>query len=447
MESVADILGEAIIAGSPGHPLCPSRGGPTLPRCDSGRGTSGGARAGPRRYQVLRPRAARRYDATLGADGVGWEGGGGPAQAPVGAYAMVEADVIVVGGGPAGGMAAWRLGPACRVVLLERARLPRDKLCSGVLTRKSVEQLRVAIDLEPVLIGQAEAGIRVTHGARGVFIAPTAWPLLFASRARMDQALLEAAARRGADVRERAAVVAVDAERGEVALAGGGRLRGRLVIGADGATGVCALAVQGALPRAGVALEARIVDPRPTGQRWAILDSRLPGGYFWAFPKWDGSVAIGGGTMRPTAGRGLRGAVAAWAARVAGARLPERVRGHPVPCYGPRRAQAGRVLLTGDAAGLIDPLLGEGIPFALWSGRLAAEHALACLGGRAEPRGYGVALSPLLAWQRPFRALLPQADLLRRALSHRRVVGMGWRILVERVPPVLQRELAREGGL
>lgn len=345
---------------------------------------------------------------------------------------MQDVDVAIVGGGPAGGMAAWTLAGRCRVMLLERARLPREKLCSGVLTAKAVAQLEGAVDLDRALTGRSDRTF-VACGPRGALL-PHRLPLLFASRPRLDAALLEAAAGRGAAVEDGQAVTAVDPDRGVVRIAGGAALTARVVIGADGATGVCALAAHGALPRAALALEARVADPRPPADRVATLDAGLPGGYFWAFPKWDGTVAVGGGTLRVGRWPRLRAEVARWARERLGVALPPRLPGRPVPCFGVPTACRGRLLLAGDAAGLADPLLGEGIPYALWSGRLAAEHALACLQGRALLADYERVLRPLRAWQWPYRLAAPAGDGLRRALAHRAVLGPGWRWLVERVP-------------
>ncbi len=340
-----------------------------------------------------------------------------------------DADVIVVGAGPAGGMAAWRLAPHCRVLLLERARLPREKLCSGVLTTKSIRQLEPAIDVARCVIGRADE-VAVTYRGHG---APMRLrkPLLFASRPRLDAALAEAAAQRGADLVDGQRVTAADPEAATVTLADGRVLRARALIGADGAIGVCARAV-GAPPTPGTAVEARVPDPRGSGPRPALLEAALPGGYLWAFPKTDGTVAVGGGSLTPRIWPQLRARVAAWGKAAIGVSGVDRAPGHRLPFRRPLRPQRGRLLLAGDAAGWIDPLLGEGIPYALWSGRLAAEHTLRCLAGEARWEGYAAALGPLLGWRRPYDLLGWRADDVRRLMSVPAATRLGWHWLVDR---------------
>ncbi len=342
-----------------------------------------------------------------------------------------DADVIVVGAGPAGGMAAWQLAPDCRVLLLERARLPREKLCSGVITAKSAAQLAPAVDLQACVIGRADEVV-VTYRGHGTPMHLVR-PLLFASRPRLDASLAEAAVRRGAQLAEGVRVVAADPEAATVRLADGRVLRARALIGADGAAGVCARAV-GEPPVPGTAIEARVLDPRGGGPRPALLEAALPGGYLWAFPKHDGTVAVGGGSFVPAIWPHLRARVGEWAKAAVGlhpaavARAP----GHRLPFLRPRRPQRGRLLLAGDAAGWIDPLLGEGIPYALWSGRLAARHALRCLEGGARWEDYAGALAPLLRFRRPYDLLGWRADRVRRLMAVPAVTRAGWRWLVDR---------------
>jgi geranylgeranyl reductase family protein len=343
--------------------------------------------------------------------------------------------VIVVGGGPAGAMAACTLAPRCRVLLLERARLPRHKLCSGVLTPKSLAQLRPALDVDRLVVGTASE-TRVCYGAAAIELRHAALPILFASRPRMDAGLVELAGRRGASVHESTRVTGVDPGAAAVLLAGGRRLRARAVIGADGATGPCAAVVHPRRAQA-IGLEVHVPDPRGGGRRPALLDTRLSGGYFWAFPKADGSVAVGLASARPALWPRMRALLARWLPQALGTELPARVPGHPIPFLrgaGSRGLRAGRLLLAGDAAALADPLLYEGIPYALWSGRVAAETVLDWLDGRGELAAYERRLAPLAAFQRPQRAVAGFPAPCRRPLLRRAVLDLLWRHAIERIP-------------
>src|SRR4030095_2589686 len=108
-----------------------------------------------------------------------------------------------------------------------------------------------------------------------------------------------------------------------------------------------------------------------------------PGGYGWIFPKAD-HLSVGVGVFTRTAARRrLRDELSRYlhAVGLREARVPG-IRGAPIPVRPRREVARGRVLLAGDAAGLADPLTGEGISFAILSGRLAAE---ALLGARLDP--------------------------------------------------------------
>ncbi len=271
-------------------------------------------------------------------------------------------------------MAAYHLARAgTRVLVIDRAKLPREKLCSGGLTWKSAVQLAGIIDVESITIGKSRELWLGVHG-RGTLGTYTP-ELRFVSRQRMDFALVSAAADQGADVLDGAKVQAVDPLAGSVTLADGRKLTARVVIGADGANGVARQAVDALPARRGFAVEVRLPDPRGDGERPSIIDFGLRQGYLWAFPKFDGTVAIGGGTglrSLPT----ITDTVRAFALRELGMALPDRIPGHPLPHRMAKRVQYGMVLLLGDAAGLCDPMDGEGIGYALWSGRLAADTAL-----------------------------------------------------------------------
>jgi flavin-dependent dehydrogenase len=124
----------------------------------------------------------------------------------------------------------------------------------------------------------------------------------------------------------------------------------------------------------------------------------IPGGYGWLFPKADHlNIGVGGWqhfahSLRARLDRlaGYFGLPGVEPTYLRGHHLPVRTAGAPL--------RRGRVLLAGDAAGLIDPLSGEGIFSAIYSGRLAAEHALRFLNGDvSDLSGYGRAIESFLA--------------------------------------------------
>ena len=316
---------------------------------------------------------------------------------------MERFDAVVVGAGPAGSTTAYRLSRAgARVVLLDRAHFPRDKPCGGGLTVRALRELPFGV--EPVAEDTATRfELRLGYG-RG-FERQTSEPLVvLTQRSRLDQYLVGQAAAAGAEFRDGARVTAVEADdRGVVATVSGERIAAAVLIGADGANGIVArLSRLAEEVEHGVALEGNIalrhVDEARFRGRLIIHLAAVPGGYSWVFPKGDHvNVGVGG-----WGGEGPR--LRAHLDRLCAAHgLPtehlEAVRGHRLPM---RRAGArlsrGRIALVGDAAGLVDPLTGDGMYEAFLSGRLASEAALDLLAGRAQTlEPYGERVGDTLA--------------------------------------------------
>lgn len=200
-------------------------------------------------------------------------------------------------------------------------------------------------------------------------------------RRRLDAFLASAAADAGADFRENAKVDAIELDPdGVTATVGGTRVRANVCVGADGANGIVARAaeIEADIVR-GVALEGNVPLSAldiPHLERTAVIELGIvPGGYGWVFPKGDhANLGVGGWASE---GPRLRSHLDRLAqsygvqlelTEVRGHRLPMRRLGAP--------AQQGPVLLVGDAAGLVDPLSGDGMYEAFTSAELAAEAIL-----------------------------------------------------------------------
>ena len=309
---------------------------------------------------------------------------------------MERFDVLVVGAGPAGTATATHLARAgARVLLADKARFPRDKPCGGGLTGRALRH--VPCDVEPVV--EHVVGRMVVRAAYGSKVAKrTPGPLIrMTQRRRLDLHLAEQAVLAGATFRDGVAAGELEVgEDGVRAHVGGDAVRAEYLVGADGANGVVARAagLGDGIVR-GVALEGNVswddlVRDAYEETAWVELGV-VPGGYGWVFPKGDHANLGVGGWM--SEGPTLRMQLDRLA-RVHGADPSslEAVRGHRLPMRELGAAAArGRALLVGDAAGLVDPLSGDGIYEAFVSAKLAADAILA---GR--PEEYGAALSRAL---------------------------------------------------
>jgi geranylgeranyl reductase family protein len=310
-------------------------------------------------------------------------------------------DAIVVGAGPAGSVTAYRLASAgASVLLLDRARFPRDKPCGGGLTVRAIKKLPFSVD--PVVedvVDRVELGL----GYRRRYERPSPDRLiLMTQRARLDSYLAEQAAAAGAEFRDGTRVARIEVDQGQVRVEG---FRADVVIGADGANGVSARAL-GLCPQPayGVALEGNLshddVDADRYRGRIVLELGVVRGGYGWVFCK-DDHVNVGVGGWEREAPR-LREHMT----RLCNAHaLPEEklraLRGFRLPIARPGAPLArGRALLVGDAAGLVDPLSGDGMYEAFLSAEYAAQATLDLLAGRsASLEPYQRRLNAALAFQ------------------------------------------------
>ncbi|KQO77988.1 MAG: geranylgeranyl diphosphate reductase [Methylobacteriaceae bacterium] len=297
-------------------------------------------------------------------------------------------DVVVVGGGPAGAIAAADLAASGRrVLLLDKA--GRIKPCGGAIPPRLIRDFAIP---DALLVARIRCARMVAPSARSVDMPVGDGFVGMVDREHFDPYLRERAALAGADLRdgqferiarESAGLATVHYRSGK----GGAehRVQARLVIGADGATSTVGRAeIPGhARMRQVFAYHEIVRRPVETGHDGARCDvyyqGRLsPDFYAWIFPHGE-TVSVGTGSARK--GFSLRSAIRDLRADT-GLDACETIRreGAPLPLKPLRRWDNGRdVLLAGDAAGVVAPASGEGIYYAMLGGRLAAEAAGAFL--------------------------------------------------------------------
>lgn len=333
-----------------------------------------------------------------------------------------EASVVIVGGGPAGASAAYYLAiQGIDVLVLERAEYPRDKVCGDGLTPRAVRELiRMALPIPQSEGWVRNYGVRAYGGGHTITVP---WPQISSQpdfgtakpRKEFDHLLIEHAKAAGARVRTGVTVTepivhepsgrivgvkARAAHAGDTA-AGSERgaefsVRARFVIDAGGVNARIAKAAgreQNKRKPMGVAVRTYFASPLASTdmmesylELWSgkAGESDLLPGYGWAFAVGDGLVNVGLGSLSATAkptGVNYRQVFATWLANTPPEweLTPENQRG-PIRsaalpmAFNRKPHYANGLALIGDAGGMVSPFNGEGIAYALASGRLVAEH-------------------------------------------------------------------------
>jgi menaquinone-9 beta-reductase len=305
--------------------------------------------------------------------------------------ALTDAELVVVGAGPAGSAAAVTarlLG--LDVVMVDKATFPRDKACGDGLTTGALRLLeRLGLELESL------PGYATVHEA--MLVSPSGRTISLplpgggqyagvVPRAELDAALVAVARRRGAHVRERAGVVGIDVgpELVTLRLGDGTEARAPFVVAADGHFSTVRRLLH---PDRRVDLGSwhasrqyfrGVDDPR----QWVLFEEDLLPGYAWVFPLPGGRANVGFGVPRRAGVHG-KALSAKWRGLLDHSTLrtvlgptaePDApYRAWPIPAgFDNARFATERVLFAGDAAAVVDPMTGEGIAQALETGIAAA---------------------------------------------------------------------------
>jgi geranylgeranyl reductase family protein len=288
-------------------------------------------------------------------------------------------DVVVVGGGPAGAacaLAARRAAPGARVLVVDRADFPRDKVCGDGIAPEALDVL-AGLGIDPASLTEGHPAVpRLRLRSPGGAEVERAMhrPASVVPRAVFDARVLGAALASGAEFR-RLTVRRLDVRPGHVELDGG--LSASVVVGADGAESVVRRSV-GIAPNRDdqMAIAIRGYAPGGTDGVQVILttEQRWPA-YAWSFPIGHGRANVGYGEL-VSGGVNRAGLLTGLRTLLPGVEATE-LRAHRLPLStGRPRQPDGRVLLAGDAASLINPLTGEGIFYAVLSGTLAGAAAV-----------------------------------------------------------------------
>jgi geranylgeranyl reductase family protein len=291
-------------------------------------------------------------------------------------------DVAVVGSGPAGAMSALSLAKeGVRVVVIEKENLPRRKTCGGGVVRRARELIPVEVtgaierECHVAEVNLVSTPLHFTSNREEPMVSTT-------MRENFDFLLISAAKEAGAEVRERCLVrdVSIHADKVEVVTNNGSLFSG-FVVAADGANSIVAKKSGWKETRSlAPALECEVAVSDESLERLSgavrFDFGLIPSGYAWTFPKKD-HLCMGVLSMRPGPMKLNRIFQQYLELINLDGVLTIKRRGSLIP-VSPRKDGfvQNRVLLTGDAAGLVDPVLGEGITSAIMSGMIAAKALL-----------------------------------------------------------------------
>ena len=316
---------------------------------------------------------------------------------------MILFDVAVVGAGPAGASAALKLGQAgLRVLLLDKAKsFPREKPCGSGITARALTRLP---HLRDILAGISVNNISKMYlespdGTGMEYVDPAGDPLLYlVRRIEFDAALFHRASA-VAEIALGATVTTMvtDSQAVHLSTADGRDFHARLVIGADSANSVMARLSGLRTGEVHGQFAVDMMEETPYAQLdtkykdrvTLLLTLQTSYGYGYIFPK-ETHINLGFGSGPEYFVEHVRGRARehhlAFVEQMkqrgfaAGESRPENYRAFPIPISGPlEKTYADRVLLAGDAAGMVNAFSAEGIYFAMVSGDLAADAAIAAM--------------------------------------------------------------------
>ncbi len=292
---------------------------------------------------------------------------------------MTQFDIIVIGAGPAGSAAAtWAAKQGCSVALIDKATFPRSKLCGGLFTERSRtyyhEIFGQDVDLSHAVTRDEMA---FWHDGRELAVLKDIPPLHLTMRLDLDAAMFAHALAAGVeDFTGQAIAELTDTA---VKLRDGTAVTAAVIIGADG---VNSLVAKHLFDKSfdtktigfGLEIEAPVSIQDPDKQPLRIDFAAAKWGYGWSFPKHSSTTIGVGGLREPNPD--MKHQMQRYMRTLGLPSEVAKIKGHHLP-FGDFRPTPGRahILLAGDAAGLVDPITGEGIAFAMKSGQLAAQAA------------------------------------------------------------------------
>ena len=292
-------------------------------------------------------------------------------------------DFIIAGGGPAGASAACLLAKNGSVLVIEREEFPRYKSCGGALSYKAVSLLKEDFDFNTDMVTEREIKrvnfiYKLGEQKTGVDFD---YPIInMCMRDNFDSQLLNNAEKNGAKINFSEEVADIEEAEGHVRIiTDKDEYKSRYFIGAEGANSVTAKKLLLDIKKT-VAVEGELNQCQEeviANDEINLFYGVIPHGYGWIFPKTN-NLSIGVCSFNAKI-KGINGYYNNFKDNLELNRCSQfKFKGHAIPLLTNfnRIPKKGRILAVGDAAGLVDPFCGEGIYYALLSGKFAAEAIL-----------------------------------------------------------------------
>ncbi len=286
---------------------------------------------------------------------------------------MDKFDVVVVGGGPAGSIAGYLLKKAnYKVLIIDKKEFPREKLCGGLVTQKSINLLEEIFNKSFVdsLIEDKKDTVEIFYKGSLINRVKTKIPFYLVNRKKFDYLLLKQYINIGGEFKSNTSFTKIETTKNEIFLTDGNKIKFRYLIGADGALSRTRKYVDPSFKPSGYCLESFISTDKPESCL-KIYFGDLKSGYGWIFPRNNTDVVgIGGDFVLnkdsfKTSYSKINKTASDFFQKPKGAFIPF---GEIVK----KPVKEDKIFLIGDAAGLVDPVTGEGIYYALKSGEIVS---------------------------------------------------------------------------
>ncbi len=292
------------------------------------------------------------------------------------------ADVTIVGAGPAGSFLAYLLAKEkIKVILIDKEKFPREKVCAGGLTPKVLKIL--PFNLKPLIEGKFSS-VYIFYKNYPGFIKKYHRPLVYTvNRAKFDYFLVNKAQKAGAEFLPQHEVKKIIRKRNNFQIQAGHQfIETKIIVGADGANSFVAKFIGFKPDSIDIALQYEI--PRQNKQKIKTITmggGLIPHGYAWVFPNKQ-FLEVGVGAPQKI-GKKVKAYLEDWVKVLDLNHNHLPLKGHPLThCLRQNFFVKKKIILIGEAAGLNNPLTGEGIFYALRSAQMAALHLKSFFNGK-----------------------------------------------------------------